>query len=101
MQPPAVWRLMKTSLVCGVELLSVSYQVASLTSQDVSIQLHILQTAGEVWQAQLLLKLHLFLSTPEQPQPQFSKTAVSTAEHRRQLPNKQAAANPATRAACS
>ena len=53
----ASWLLMRTSIACGLELLSISHQRESLTSQTWSIHLHILQEAVEAWQAQMWLKV--------------------------------------------
>jgi len=80
----AAWRLVKTTIACGLELLSISRQQESLMSQTLSIRLHILQAAVQAWQAQLWLKVVIFVYPKA---ARFSHIAICTAEHHRQLPN--------------
>jgi hypothetical protein len=49
----AAWLLLKTSIACGLELLSVSHQQES----HARLSLHIMQEAVEVWQVQLWLNI--------------------------------------------
>ena len=50
------WLLLKTSIVCGLELFSLCDEQKPRGSQTSIISLHILQAAVEAWQAQLWQK---------------------------------------------
>lgn len=52
----AAWHLVKTTIACGLELLSISRREEALTLQTLSIRLHILKAAVQAWKAQLWLK---------------------------------------------